>query len=168
MKKCIIILFALLPVLLQAQVFPIGSWKRNSYIVPAEYITTAYDSVNHQWYQAFVSFTPTLWTNQPAYSQWGGGGPHDAIVCDTLGVVRTSGNNNVGQCGIGSTSPTTSGAFVTVTTDSAGNTLPPMAGYLMTLNPTNGENWFTVLRSTVASGGKVYVAGCTQDGIRGN
>ena len=109
-----------------------------------------------------------MWTNQPAYSQWGGGGPHDAIVCDTLGVVRTSGANNVGQDGIGSTTATTTGAFVTVTTDNNGSTLPPMAGYLMTLNPTNGENWFTVLRSTVATGGLVYVAGCTQDGISGD
>jgi K319-like protein len=116
----------------------------------------------------FVNITPTAWTNQPAYSQWGGGGPHDAIDCDTLGVIRTSGANNVGQDGIGSTTATTAGAFVTVTTDSAGNTLPPMAGFLMTMNPDNGENWFTAINSTVASGGKVYVAGDTKNGIRGN
>lgn len=148
--------------------FPVGSWIRHSYISPGEYITSGYDSLTHQWYQAFVGINPAAWTGQPAYSQKGGGGPHDAWIIDTLGHMYFSGENGVGEIGIGSTTATCGGCMVEVTTDSAGNTLPPMAGLLMTLNPTNGENWFTVPYSTPATGGRVWVAGCTQDGIRGN
>ncbi len=159
----ILLLFVVVSALFYGGPFP----ARHSMISPGEYIPSGYDSVTDQWYYSFSSIIPAPWTNQPVHSDFGGGGPHDAYI-DSAGILRLSGANNVGQDAIGSTTATCTGCMVTVTTDINSNPLPPMAGVFMTLNPTNGENWFTLAYSTIASGGLVYETGCTQDGMSGD
>jgi hypothetical protein len=147
--------------------FPAGSWIRHSSVSPGEYVNNWYDSATGKCYYSFSVINPTLWSGQPTFSRYHRGGPHDAGIVDTNGVMYFSGANNVGQDGFGNTTGTTTGAMVAVPTDSAGNTILPIAGIFQTLNPDNGENWFTAAWSSVASGGVVYVAGDTKNGLRG-
>ncbi len=148
-------------------VFPIGSWKlHHSYVSQGEYRTAAYDSATHQGMYLF-GVIPTAFTNQPAYVQEVWGGAHDCMEIDTLGNLYVDGSNEFGQDGRHSTTGTPSGEMDAVTTDSAGNPLPPIRQVCMSGN--NGGTYLcNFLLSTVASGGYVLAAGALQSGMRGN
>lgn len=148
--------------------FPVGSWKRASYISAGEYRPIGYDSINHQaYYYPNGSGQPQLFTGQPAYWQTVVGGPHDYGGTDTLGGLWFAGSNEAGQEGTGSVGGTSITAMQHIVNDSAGNPLPPIAQVFLTGN-TNANYWFTVIVSTYATGGQVWVAGQLQGYVRGN
>lgn len=165
MRKALFILL-FLPAVAKAQ-FQIGSWKlHHSYQSPGEYRNDGYDSLTHKAYHT-INVVPQAFTGQPSHIQFVAGGAHDAYAVDTLGGYWYSGSNEFGQDGPGNTTGTCSGCMVTVTTDSAGNALPPICQILSSGN--NGATYLcTFLLSTVASGGKILAAGALQNGMRGN
>lgn len=110
---------------------------------------------------------PQAFTGQPAYWQTGVGGPHDYGGTDTLGGVWMAGSNEAGQEGTGSVGGTSLTAMQHIVNDSAGNPLPAIAQVFFSGN-NNANYWYTVLRSTYATGGKVWVAGQLQGYVRGN
>src|ERR1700748_229602 len=131
MKYLFTILF-FVPFGLMAQ-FPVGSWKRSSYIWAGEYRPIGYDSLNHQtYYYPSAGGAAVAFTGQPAYSQNAWGGPHDYAETDTLGGLYFAGSNEAGQDGTGSTGGTSITAMTHVTVDSAGVALPPIAQVLLT------------------------------------
>ena len=161
----VVLLF--IPFGLRAQ-FPVGSWKRASYIYAGEYRPIGYDSLNHQtYYYPSVGGAAVAFTGQPAYCQSAWGGPHDYGETDTLGGLYFSGSNEAGQDGTGSTGGTSITAMTHVTVDSAGVTIPPVAQILLTgVSPS--PYWANTIVTTYATGGKVGVSGSLQQGLRGN
>ncbi len=161
-------ILVLLPVLAWAQVFPIGSWKRSSYIWAGEYRPIGYDSLNHQaYYYPNGSGQPQAFTGQPAYWQTVVGGAHDYGGTDTLGGLWFAGSNEAGQEGTGSVGGTSLTAMQHIVNDSSGTALPPISQVFLTGNQ-NANYWINAIVSTYATGGKVWVAGQLQDYVRGN
>lgn len=166
MKYTLFILL-LIPFEIMAQ-FPVGSWKRASYISAGEYRPIGYDSLNHQaYYYPNGSGQAQAFTGQPAYWQTVVGGPHDYGGTDTLGGLWFAGSNEAGQEGTGSVGGTSLTAMQHIVNDSSGTALPPIAQVFLTGNQ-NANFWFTAILSTYATGGRVWVAGQLQDYVRGN
>lgn len=125
----------------------------------AEYCNLVLKASTHQAYH-ILNVVPQLMTGQPSYVAEIEGGPHDMMA---MGPIA-AGNLYVS----GSVLGTSSGAFSHVTTDSAGNALPPVT-YLLCTAVSNGSNWLNVIVTNDSTTGRqVGMIGQLGMGIHGN
>lgn len=103
----------------------------------------------------------TLDTHAPNGAVAGGSaGPHDIYIYDTAGFVYSKGDNTYGECGNGNTSSVTN--FVKILVDSLGN---PFRDVVELSASSTGVGWMVAARK---KDGTVWIAGCTDAGLRGN
>lgn len=125
----------------------------------AEYCNLVYKASTHQAYH-ILNVVPQLCTNQPPYVAEIAGGPHDFMAIAPI----APGNLYVS----GSVFSTASGAFQNITTDSAGNALPPVT-YMLCSAVSNGLNWLDVIVTNDSTTGRqVGMAGQLGMGMHGN
>jgi Regulator of chromosome condensation (RCC1) repeat len=152
--------------LIIALFIPIGLMAQNTdtadHVSDGEYFGAIYRASSHQAYH-FLNVVPALFTGQPAYVTEVYGGPHDCFLTGIGGSLYGSGLNSGGELGIGSQTSTSSGAMVSVPTDSSGN---PITGVTQVLN--SGTNFGTFWFTAIVENGNVELAGNLQGGLRGN
>jgi alpha-tubulin suppressor-like RCC1 family protein len=155
MRKIILILLCF-PVVVSAQ-----NTDTADHVSDGEYFGLIYRASTHKAYN-FLGLIPALCTGQPTYVGEVYGGPHDALCIDQNGNLYGTGLNSGGELGIGSQTATGSGAFVSVPTDSAGNTITGVSQVLNT-----GTNFGTFWTTAIVMNGVLELAGNLQGGLRG-
>lgn len=133
----------------------------------SEYFSVSYNATSHQAYY-YLNDAPAICTGQPTYVTEVWGGPHDAGATGRGGTLYVTGSNVNGELGNGNTTGTCGGCLIQITTDSAGNALPPVTQLFFSGVLASGENWTSAIVTDDTVSRQVGVAGYLGYGMRGN